>query len=108
LISFQEINARSEILKKERELQKARGHLEKLHQRKYQTDSETEHSGYVFKTLYVSTVVMNVYISYNQGMSHLDMKIILQVKLTAIHQLMVVKQVEIDFNIISSNKSSTW
>jgi hypothetical protein len=42
---FQEINARSEVLRMERELQMARGRLEKLHQRRYQTDSETEQSG---------------------------------------------------------------
>jgi hypothetical protein len=41
----QEINARSEVLRMERELQMARGRLEKLHQRRYQTDSETEQSG---------------------------------------------------------------
>ncbi len=41
----QEINARSEVLRMERELEQARGRLEKLHQRKYQTDSETEQSG---------------------------------------------------------------
>eukprot|EP00095_Tigriopus_kingsejongensis_P007975 maker-scaffold475_size161908-snap-gene-0.21 protein:Tk07975 transcript:maker-scaffold475_size161908-snap-gene-0.21-mRNA-1 annotation:"Talin-1" len=42
----EEINARSEVLRMERELEQARGRLEKLHQRKYQTDSETEQSGY--------------------------------------------------------------
>ena len=43
--NFKEINARSEVLRMERELQMARGRLEKLHQRRYQTDSETEQSG---------------------------------------------------------------
>jgi hypothetical protein len=41
----QEMNARTDVLRKEKELEMARGRLEKLHQRKYQTDSETEHSG---------------------------------------------------------------
>ena len=48
----EEINARSEVLRMERELEMARGRLEKLHQRKYQTDSETEHSGYVLLKLF--------------------------------------------------------
>uniref|UniRef100_A0A0K2U6E5 Talin-2 n=1 Tax=Lepeophtheirus salmonis TaxID=72036 RepID=A0A0K2U6E5_LEPSM len=43
----EEINARSEVLRMERELEHARGRLEKIHQRRYQTDSETEQSGYV-------------------------------------------------------------
>jgi hypothetical protein len=42
----EEINARSEVLRMERELEHARVRLEKLHQRRYQTDSETEQSGY--------------------------------------------------------------
>lgn len=42
----EEINARSEVLRMERELEMARVRLEKLHQRRYQTDSETEQSGY--------------------------------------------------------------
>ncbi|CAB4054719.1 TLN [Lepeophtheirus salmonis] len=43
----EEINARSEVLRMERELEHARGRLgKKIHQRRYQTDSETEQSGY--------------------------------------------------------------
>lgn len=42
----EEINARSEVLRMEKELEMARSKLEKLNKRKYQTDSETEQSGY--------------------------------------------------------------
>merc|ERR1711997_285449 len=42
----EEINARSEVLRMEKELEMARSKLEKLHKRKYNTDSETEQSGY--------------------------------------------------------------
>jgi talin len=41
----EEINARSEVLRMEKELEHARVRLETLHRRKYQTDSETEQSG---------------------------------------------------------------
>ena len=41
----QEINHREEVLRMERELEKARGRLEKFRQGRYQTDSETEQSG---------------------------------------------------------------
>ncbi len=41
----EEINARSEVLRMERELEQARDRLGNIHRRKYQTDSETEQSG---------------------------------------------------------------
>jgi talin len=45
-IVIEEINARSEVERMERELNSARKKLETVHQRRYQTDSETEQSGY--------------------------------------------------------------
>jgi talin len=47
-IVIEEINARSEVERMERELTSARKKLERVHQRRYQTDSEaeTEQSGY--------------------------------------------------------------
>merc|ERR1719150_1439225 len=47
-IVIEEINARSEVERMERELNSARKKLERVHQRRYQTDSEaeTEQSGY--------------------------------------------------------------
>merc|ERR1712203_351688 len=45
-IVIEEINARSEVERMERELNSARKKLERVHQRRYQTDSEAEQSGY--------------------------------------------------------------
>ena len=58
----QEINARSEVERMERELESARKKLEKVHQRRYQTDSETEQSGYVY---FVITHFSNFYAIYS-------------------------------------------
>ena len=70
----QEINARSEVERMERELESARKKLEKVHQRRYQTDSETEQSGYVysvitsFSSFYAIKIFLNFCIAINYDM----------------------------------------
>jgi hypothetical protein len=67
-----EIDARAEVSRMEKELEIARQRLDRIHKQRYQTDSETEQSGYESSGFDEANIRRNVYSPYlkHQSQQH--------------------------------------